>query len=145
MGRTHPVSHRYIAYGEPTLWMGGVRLGVFGIANRYVLADGYLSPPSWLTVGFAAWSILLWINISTLAPFRNWHYEFFVIQHLITFFGFIIAIMIHIPVFYSRYVCQTTFLMLGSTSTSQSAFISLTVLFEPRDTCITTSAQERPL
>lgn len=37
------------------------------------------------------------MNISTLPPFRNLSYEFFVIQHIITFFGLIIAIMIHIP------------------------------------------------
>lgn len=45
----------------------------------------------------AAYAILLWINLSTLAPFRNFAYEFFVVQHILTFFGFIIAIMIHIP------------------------------------------------
>jgi ferric-chelate reductase len=43
------------------------------------------------------------MNVSTLAPIRNWRYEFFVIQHLITFFGFIIAVMIHIPIFFGRY------------------------------------------
>ena len=49
------------------------------------------------TTGIAAFVLLLWMNISTLAPFRNWSYEFFVTQHLITFFGFIIAIMMHLP------------------------------------------------
>ena len=54
--------------------------------------------------GIAAYAILLWLNISTLAPFRNFSYEFFVIQHLITFFGFIVAVMIHLPstALYSR-------------------------------------------
>ncbi|KAK5121234.1 hypothetical protein LTR85_005400 [Meristemomyces frigidus] len=47
--------------------------------------------------GIAAFAILLWMNLSTLAPFRYWSYEFFVIQHIITFFGFIIAVMYHLP------------------------------------------------
>ncbi|KAK4543930.1 hypothetical protein LTR36_004704 [Oleoguttula mirabilis] len=47
--------------------------------------------------GIAAFVILLWMNLSTLAPFRHWSYEFFVIQHIITFFGFIIAVMYHLP------------------------------------------------
>ncbi|KAK5134686.1 hypothetical protein LTR08_006201 [Meristemomyces frigidus] len=47
--------------------------------------------------GIAAFAILLWMNLSTLAPLRYWSYEFFVIQHIITFFGFIIAVMYHLP------------------------------------------------
>jgi len=44
------------------------------------------------------------MNLSTLAPIRNFAYEFFVVQHLITFFGFIVAIMFHLPstALYSR-------------------------------------------
>jgi hypothetical protein len=35
---------------------------------------------------------------------RNFSYEFFVVQHIITFFGFIVAIMMHLPstALYSR-------------------------------------------
>ncbi|KAK5019616.1 ferric-chelate reductase Frp1 [Cryomyces antarcticus] len=47
--------------------------------------------------GVAAYAIVLWMNITTIAPVRNWWYEFFVIQHILTFFGFIIAIMYHLP------------------------------------------------
>ena len=47
--------------------------------------------------GIAAFALLLWLNLSTLAPVRKWSYEFFVIQHLVTFFGFIVAIMYHLP------------------------------------------------
>jgi ferric-chelate reductase len=44
------------------------------------------------------------MNISTFAPIRNFSYEFFVVQHIITFFGFIIAVMMHLPstALYSR-------------------------------------------
>ncbi|KAK5702691.1 ferric-chelate reductase Frp1 [Elasticomyces elasticus] len=47
--------------------------------------------------GIAAFALLLWMNLSTLAPFRFWLYEFFVWQHLITFAGFIIAVAYHLP------------------------------------------------
>ncbi|KAK3672814.1 ferric-chelate reductase Frp1 [Recurvomyces mirabilis] len=47
--------------------------------------------------GIAAFALLLWMNLTTLAPLRYWSYEFFVWQHLITFFGFIIAIVYHLP------------------------------------------------
>jgi hypothetical protein len=46
--------------------------------------------------GMAAYAILLWMNLITLAPFRSMAYEFFIIQHLITYFGFIIALSIHL-------------------------------------------------
>lgn len=47
--------------------------------------------------GIAAFAVLLWMNLSTIPPLRYFFYEFFVVQHIITFFGFIIAVMIHIP------------------------------------------------
>jgi hypothetical protein len=47
--------------------------------------------------GIAAFAILLWMNLSTLAPVRYLSYEFFVVQHILTFFGFIIAIIFHLP------------------------------------------------
>lgn len=52
--------------------------------------------------GIAAYAILLWINLSTLAPFRHMAYEIFVVQHIVTFFGFIIAVVIHLPALYAR-------------------------------------------
>lgn len=72
--------------------------------NKYGLMqmewDTDICPPT----GIAAYAILLWINLSSFAPLRNLSYEFFVIQHILTFFGFIIAIMIHLPstALYSR-------------------------------------------
>ncbi|KAF2163781.1 hypothetical protein M409DRAFT_68349 [Zasmidium cellare ATCC 36951] len=47
--------------------------------------------------GIAAFAILLWMNLTTAAPMRYFNYEFFVVQHIITFFGFIVAIMLHLP------------------------------------------------
>lgn len=47
--------------------------------------------------GFAAWCILTFIVISSAAPVRRISYEFFVIQHLVTFVGFIVAVWLHAP------------------------------------------------
>ncbi|KAL8992373.1 MAG: hypothetical protein Q9169_007149 [Polycauliona sp. 2 TL-2023] len=47
--------------------------------------------------GFAAWCILLWIVLSSLAPSRRLNYELFVIQHVITFIGFFVAVYLHLP------------------------------------------------
>lgn len=47
--------------------------------------------------GFAAWCILLWIVLSSFAPTRRLSYEFFVIQHIITFVGFFAAVYMHLP------------------------------------------------
>lgn len=47
--------------------------------------------------GFSAWCILLWIVLSSFAPIRRWNYEFFVIQHVVTFAGFIAAVYLHVP------------------------------------------------
>ena len=47
--------------------------------------------------GFAAWCILLCIVLSSFAPIRKWNYEFFVIQHILTFIGFLVAVFLHLP------------------------------------------------
>ena len=47
--------------------------------------------------GFAAWVIMLWIVISSMAPVRTWNYEFFVVQHIVTFSGLIAAVYLHLP------------------------------------------------
>jgi ferric-chelate reductase len=72
--------------------------------NQYGLMQLEWSTDTCPPTGMAAYSILLWLNLSTLAPIRNFSYEFFVVQHILTFFGFIIAVMMHLPstALYSR-------------------------------------------
>lgn len=79
-------------FSLPCIWVTRTTDGVF-----YGLRHMDWSTDSCPSTGIAAYALLLWLNLSTLAPFRNFSYEFFVIQHLITFFGFIIAVMIHLP------------------------------------------------
>jgi predicted ferric reductase len=47
--------------------------------------------------GFAAWCILTFIVLTSMAPVRRLSYEIFVLQHLITFIGFIVAVWMHAP------------------------------------------------
>ena len=90
------VLHRWVARG--LLLLATLHFGY----QSYGWAQYGLMQLEWSTdtcppTGIAAYAILLWINLSSLAPFRNFSYEFFVVQHLLTFFGFIIAIMMHLP------------------------------------------------
>lgn len=52
--------------------------------------------------GLGAWSLLLWANLSSLAPLRHWNYEFFVAQHMLTWILFLYVIHAHVPS-YARY------------------------------------------
>ncbi|QDS70121.1 hypothetical protein FKW77_005359 [Venturia effusa] len=47
--------------------------------------------------GLIAWVFLVWIVFSSMAPIRGWKYEFFLIQHLMTFAVFIGMVYIHTP------------------------------------------------
>ena len=60
--------------------------------------------------GFATWILLLWLVFSATAPFRNLSYEFFVVQHVISFIGFLVAVFYHIPsnALNARYVFRST-------------------------------------
>ncbi|KAK9370381.1 ferric reductase NAD binding domain-containing protein [Lipomyces kononenkoae] len=97
------VIHRWVA--RMLLLLATIHLGTENYGwNEFGLRGLEWSTDTCPPTGIAAYAILLWINLSTLAPFRHFSYEFFVIQHLLTFFGFIIAVMIHLPTtaLYSR-------------------------------------------
>ncbi|KAJ5368037.1 uncharacterized protein N7496_007797 [Penicillium cataractarum] len=47
--------------------------------------------------GFAAWVILTFIVVTSIRPIRGLSYEVFVLQHLVTFVGFIVAVWMHAP------------------------------------------------
>lgn len=97
------VIHRWVS--RVLLLLATLHLGYQNYGwSLYGLVHMEWSTDSCPPTGIAAYTILLWLNLSTLAPFRNFSYEFFVVQHVITFFGFIIAVMIHLPstALYSR-------------------------------------------
>lgn len=95
--------HRWVA--RMTLLLATMHFGFQAYGWRqYHVFDMEWTTDSCVPTGLATWVILLWLNISTIAPFRNFSYEFFVAQHIITFFGFIIAVIYHLPstALYSR-------------------------------------------
>lgn len=47
--------------------------------------------------GIAAGAILAWIVISSVGPIRGLSYEFFVVQHIISYMGFLAALYLHVP------------------------------------------------
>jgi len=47
--------------------------------------------------GVIAWAVLVWIVISSMTPIRGWNYEFFVVQHIISFAAFIGVVYLHTP------------------------------------------------
>ncbi|CAG8057524.1 unnamed protein product [Penicillium nalgiovense] len=88
--------HRWVAR---TLWLTTTIHMGFWFRNwgrwHYITHQLYNDP---LTQrGFAAWIILTFIVITSFAPIRQLSYEFFVIQHLVTFVGFIVAVWMHAP------------------------------------------------
>ena len=90
------VYHRWVSRG--LLILATMHFGFQSTGwNKYGLMplewDTDTCPPT----GIAAYAILLFINFANLAPTRNLSYDFFVAQHVVTFFGFIVAIMIHLP------------------------------------------------
>jgi predicted ferric reductase len=86
--------HRWVAR---ILWLTATIHMAFWFRNwgrwNYITYQLYNDP---LTKrGFAAWAILTFIVITSFAPIRRLSYEFFVIQHLVTFVGFIVAVWMH--------------------------------------------------
>jgi ferric-chelate reductase len=90
------VLHRWVA--RVLLFLATLHVIFVHLAwNAYGLKDLEYSTDLCITTGYPTYVILLWMNLTTLAPIRNLSYELFVLQHIITFFGFIIAIMFHLP------------------------------------------------
>jgi ferric-chelate reductase len=91
------ILHRWVARG--TLLLAILHVGYQNYGwNQYGLRHLEWTTDTCPPTGLGAFVLLCWLNLSTLAPFRNLCYEFFVLQHLVTFFGFIIAIMLHLPI-----------------------------------------------
>jgi ferric-chelate reductase len=72
--------------------------------NQYGLMQLEWTTDTCPPTGIAAYALLLWLNISSLAPFRNRFYEIFIVQHILSFFTFVYLVMAHLPstAYYSR-------------------------------------------
>ena len=90
------IFHRWVS--RVILLMAVLHVGILNYSwNKFGIRSLEWSTDSCVPTGFAALGILIWMNVSTIAPLRNYSYEIFVLQHLLTFFGFIIAVMYHLP------------------------------------------------
>ena len=47
--------------------------------------------------GLIAWAVLVWIVVSSMTPIRGWNYEFFIVQHLVSFVAFMTMVYLHTP------------------------------------------------
>ncbi|CAI7564274.1 unnamed protein product [Penicillium pancosmium] len=65
--------------------------------KKYGVLQIEIDTDSCIPTGFSTWILLLWLVFSATAPIRNWRYEIFVVQHVITFIGFVVAIFYHLP------------------------------------------------
>jgi hypothetical protein len=88
--------HRWVA--RSLLLTVLTHMGFF--ARKWVMFD-YLTVKTQedlLTIkGLIAGGILLWLVLSSVAPIRNFSYEVFVVQHVISWLGFLIAVFVHVP------------------------------------------------
>lgn len=87
--------HRWLAR---TLWLyATIHMGFwFRSWGRYDYLVHQLRNEYYSQCGFAAWFILTFIMISSVRPIRRLGYEFFVLQHLVMFIGFTVAVWLHI-------------------------------------------------
>ncbi|KAJ5527294.1 hypothetical protein N7513_011453, partial [Penicillium frequentans] len=88
--------------------------------HKYGVMKLEFDTDSCIPTGFATWMILVWLVLSATAPIRNWRYEIFVAQHIITFIGLVVAIFYHLPSTALKYT-----LGLVSASSSSTACFEL--------------------
>ncbi|GAD98847.1 predicted protein [Paecilomyces variotii No. 5] len=88
--------HRWIAR---TLWLSAtIHMGFwFRDWAQYDYIQYQLQNDPITKRGFAAWCILTFIVISSAGPVRRLSYEIFVLQHIVTFAGFLAAVWLHVP------------------------------------------------
>ncbi|KAL2820075.1 FAD-binding domain-containing protein [Aspergillus granulosus] len=86
--------HRWVAR---TVWLCATfHMGFwFRSWGRYNYITYQLKTNGFAKRGFAAWCILTFIVLSSARPIRRLGYEFFVVQHLVMFVGFTIAVWLH--------------------------------------------------
>lgn len=85
-------------------WTARVLLLTVTMHMGFWFADWYrfdyikvkLTTDAFTRTGFAAWVMLVWVVFSSMAPVRRWNYELFVVQHIVTYAGFLAAVYLHL-------------------------------------------------
>ncbi|CAG8961018.1 hypothetical protein HYFRA_00002558 [Hymenoscyphus fraxineus] len=98
--------------------------------------------------GVAAGGVLLWLVLSSWAPIRGLSYEVFVVQHIISWIGFFVALTFHIPAENKIWLwlpiafwgfdrmARAAYMIYGNLSvfhTKSSGFLACKASFEPLD------------
>ena len=88
--------HHWIAR---TMWLTAtIHMGFwFHSWSRYGYIEHQLKHDEVVKYGFSSWCVLTFIVLTSAAPIRNLGYEFFVIQHLVSFVGLTSVIWFHVP------------------------------------------------
>ncbi|CRG88862.1 hypothetical protein PISL3812_05897 [Talaromyces islandicus] len=88
--------HRWISR---TLWLSAtIHMGFwFRDYAQYDYIITMLKTDSLTRHGFTAWCVLTFIFLTSFAPIREWSYEVFVFQHIVTMAGFLAAVYLHAP------------------------------------------------
>ena len=89
--------HRWVA--RCMFITASIHMGYFfKLWDFYLFRDKKLEGDIISRRGLGAYCILIWIMFSSVAPIRNLCYEVFVIQHAISYIGFITMVVLHVPV-----------------------------------------------
>jgi hypothetical protein len=89
------IYHRWISRGS--LLLAALHFGLQSHAwNIYGLMALEWQTDACPPTGMAAFALLLWMNLTSLAPLRFFAYKVFVVQHILTYFGFTAAIAYHL-------------------------------------------------
>ncbi|PYH89222.1 putative FRE ferric reductase-like transmembrane component [Aspergillus ellipticus CBS 707.79] len=123
------ILHRWVARGLLLLSTFHFGFESYGW-NQYGLMQMEWNTDSCPPTGIAAYAILLWMNLTTFVPIRFHAYNLFVVQHILTYFGLIIAIMMHLPstALYSRvyvYIAIAFYLIERLVRTARYAYTNI--------------------
>ncbi|EKD14602.1 uncharacterized protein L3040_000126 [Drepanopeziza brunnea f. sp. 'multigermtubi'] len=98
--------------------------------------------------GIAAFAVLLWMIITSCAPIRRLSYEVFVVQHILSWLGFLAAVYLHVPAENQKWTwislafwgfdrivraASLAYINLGLFHQNSSGFLSCKATFEPLD------------
>ncbi|KAL4805872.1 FAD-binding domain-containing protein [Aspergillus unguis] len=94
---SYPSLNYYHRWMARTLWLSATVHMLFWFRSwgRYNYIMNQLQDNDFAKRGFAAWCLLTFIVVSSIRPVRRLGYELFVIQHLVLFVGFLIAVWFH--------------------------------------------------
>ncbi|KKP03286.1 hypothetical protein THAR02_04619 [Trichoderma harzianum] len=106
------VYHRWVSRG--LLLLATLHFGLQSHAwNIYGLMVLEWKTDECTPTGISAYALLLWMNLTSLAPFRFFKYKIFVVQHLLTYFGFTVAIVYHLYGTSSPYSTNYIYISIG--------------------------------